>query len=56
MPTFERLVTSEELFDLQQELYMLEAEQQLLNVNHSERIEEINELLAQMREDGDGEE
>ncbi len=52
MPTFEKYNTSQELFDLQQELYMLEAEQQLLGVNHSERIEEIREMLAEMDEDG----
>ena len=50
MPTFERFHTSEELFDLQQELYMLEAEQELLGVNHSERIEQIKQMLAETGE------
>lgn len=45
MPTFEKYKSSQELFDLTQELYMLEAEQELLGVNHAERIEEIREIL-----------
>jgi len=50
MPTFERMPTSTELFELKQELFMLETEQELLGANHRERIEEIRLLLAEAKD------